>query len=149
MITTTENCMRIKSSAISLTVADVHRSSQFLREHLGFKEKFSADGFAYLTHPEAGTDIVFLRIGMEVLPEPMHHQKAEGIIIAFVVDDVEAEERRFRSNGVAITLPLQEDPWGERLFQVADPNAVTYQIVQWVKPSGEQYADNPGGQHWT
>ncbi len=141
--------MRIKSSAISLAVADVNPSSKFLREHLGFEEKFSADGFAYLVHPDAGVDIVFLRIGMEVLPKHMHTQKAEGIIVAFVVDDVEAEERRFRSNGVAITLPLQEDPWGERLFQVEDPNAVTYQLVQWVKPSDEQYADNPGGQYWT
>ncbi len=141
--------MRIKSSALSLAVADVNLSGEFLREHLGFAEKFSADGFAYLVHPDAGIDIVFLRIGMEVLPAHMHHQKAEGIIVAFVVDDAEAEEKRFRRNGVTITLPLQEDPWGERLFQVEDPNAVTYQIVQWVKPADAQYADNPGSQHWT
>jgi uncharacterized glyoxalase superfamily protein PhnB len=140
--------MRIKSSAISLAVADVTLSGKFLREHLGFEEKFSADGFAYMVHPDAGVDIVFLRIGMEVLPENMHNQKAAGIIVAFVVDDVEAEERRLRNNGVIITLPLQEDPWGERLFQVEDPNAVTYQMVQWVKPSDEQYAENPGSQHW-
>ena len=141
--------MRIKSSAISLTVADVNLSSKFLREQLGFEEKFSADGFAYMAHPSAGMDIVFLRVGMEVLPKHMHSQKAAGIIVAFVVDDVEAEESRLSRNGVTITLPLQEDPWGERLFQVEDPNAVTYQIVQWVKPADGQYADNPGGQHWT
>jgi uncharacterized glyoxalase superfamily protein PhnB len=141
--------MRIKSSAISLAVADVNLSGKFLREHLGFEEKFSADGFAYLAHPDAGMDIVLLRIGMAVLPEHMHTKKAQGIIVAFVVDDVEAEERRFRSSGVPITLPLQEDPWGERLFQVEDPNAITYQLVQWVKPSDAQYADNPGSQHWT
>ena len=92
--------------------------------------------------------LFFLRIGLEALPQHMHHQKASGIIVAFVVDDVEVEEKRFRSNGVVITLPLQEDPWGERLFQVEDPNAITYQLVQWVKPADEQYVDNPGGQNW-
>ena len=136
--------MRIKSSAISLTVAEVSLSSKFLQVHLGFEEKFSADGFAYMAHPEAGMDIVFLRMGIEVLPKSMHEQKAAGIIVAFVVDNVEDEENRLKQNGVAITLPLQEDPWGERLFQIEDPNAITYQIVQWVKPSDGQYADNPG-----
>jgi uncharacterized glyoxalase superfamily protein PhnB len=136
--------MRIKSSALSLTVADVGLSSRFLQEHFGFKENFSADGFAYLRHSDAGMDIVFLRTGMEVLPQRMHDQQAAGLIVAFVVDDVEAEENRFKSNGVTIALALQEDPWGERLFQVEDPNAVTYQIVQWVKPADEQYAVNPG-----
>jgi uncharacterized glyoxalase superfamily protein PhnB len=103
--------------------------------------------FAYLDHPEAGMDIVFLRIGMEVLPKSMHDKKTEGVIVAFVVDNVEDEVRRLKENGVAITLPLQEDPWGERLFQVGDPNGITYQIVQWVKPSDEQYIDNPGGEY--
>jgi uncharacterized glyoxalase superfamily protein PhnB len=140
--------MRIKSSALSLTVAEASVSSKFLVEHFGFAQTFSADGFAYLTHPEAGMDIVFLRTGMEVLPATLHGKKAEGIIVAFVVDDVEAEEKRLRANGVAITLPLQEDPWGERLFQVADANAITYQLVQWVKPSDEQYTANPGSPAW-
>ena len=138
--------MKIKSSALSLTVADVRPSSRFLQEHFGFQESFSADGFAYLRHPGAGTDMVFLRVGLEVLPERLHGQQAAGIIVAFVVDDVEAEEKRLKSSGVPITLALQEDPWGERLFQVEAPNAVTYQLVQWVQPADEQYTVNPGSQ---
>jgi uncharacterized glyoxalase superfamily protein PhnB len=140
--------MQIKSSALSLTVTEVSASSQFLVEHFGFAQKFSADGFAYLTHPEAGMDIVFLRTNMEVLPGRLHGKKAEGVIVAFVVGDVEAELKRLRATGVAITLPLQEDPWGERLFQVADANAITYQLVQWVKPADEQYTANPGSSDW-
>ncbi len=140
--------MRIKSSALSLTVTQVSVSSKFLVEQFGFTQKFSADGFAYLTHPEAGVDIVFLATGMEVLPKSLHDKKAQGVIVAFVIDDVEAEEKRLRANGVPITLPLQEDPWGERLFQVEDANAITYQLVQWVNPSDEQYTANPGSPAW-
>jgi uncharacterized glyoxalase superfamily protein PhnB len=138
--------MKILKSALSLTVAEVPASSNFLQTYFGFQEKWSADGFAYLSHEDAGMDIVFLRIGMEVLPESLHDVQAAGVIIAFVVENVEVEEKRLRSKGVAITLPLQEDPWGERLFQVTDPNGVIIQLVQWVKPSDEQYIDNPGGE---
>jgi uncharacterized glyoxalase superfamily protein PhnB len=31
---------------------------------------------------------------------------------------------------------LREEPWGERLFQVQDPNGVVIQFVEWVTPSG-------------
>ncbi|HEX2994043.1 MAG TPA: VOC family protein [Anaerolineales bacterium] len=140
--------MKMKSSAISITVSEVPLSSKFLHEHFGFEEKFNADGFAYLHHPDAGMDIVFLRLGMEVLPQSMHDKTVEGLIVAFVVEDIEAEEKRLKSESVAITLSLQEDPWGERLFQVEDPNGVTYQVVQWVEASDQQYANNPGNQKW-
>lgn len=136
--------MKIQSSAISLTVDHVPASSHFLQSHFRFEEQWSADGFAYMRHPSAGMDIVFLRVGLEVLPQSMNHQKAEGVIVAFIIDDIEAEEQRLRNEGVTITLPIQEDPWGERLFQVTDPNGVVFQVVQWVQASDEQYADNPG-----
>lgn len=31
-------------------------------------------------------------------------------------------------------MPLREEPWGERLFQVTDPNGVIVQFVEWVTP---------------
>ncbi|MFI0420946.1 hypothetical protein [Spongiactinospora sp. 9N601] len=36
---------------------------------------------------------------------------------------------------MAITMPLRVDPWGERLFQVTDPNGVVIQLVDWVTPA--------------
>ncbi|XXV42315.1 VOC family protein [Sorangium sp. So ce302] len=40
-----------------------------------------------------------------------------------------------RSEGVEITMPLREEPWGERLFQVTDPNGVVIELVEWATPS--------------
>jgi hypothetical protein len=34
---------------------------------------------------------------------------------------------------VAITTPLETEPWGERYFQVTDPNGVVVQFVQWME----------------
>lgn len=42
--------MTIKSTALSLTVANVVASSNFLKDHFEFKENWGAEGFAYLTH---------------------------------------------------------------------------------------------------
>lgn len=54
------------------------------------------------------------------------------MIIAFVVADLEAELARLRSAGVPIAMPLREEPWGERAFQVVDPNGVVIQLTDWA-----------------
>ena len=36
---------------------------------------------------------------------------------------------------VDITMPLREEPWGERLFQITDPNGVVVQFVEWAAPA--------------
>ena len=33
---------------------------------------------------------------------------------------------------MVITTPLETEEWGERYFQVSDPNGVVIQLVQWV-----------------
>ena len=124
--------MRVSSSAVSLTVDDVAASSKFLVTHFGFSERMSADGFVSLGRDDAAMDLVFLRRGIEVLPEPLRDRKAAGVIVAFVVDDLEAEQERLRAEGVPITLPLREEPWGERLFMVEDPNGISYELVEWA-----------------
>jgi uncharacterized glyoxalase superfamily protein PhnB len=127
--------MHITGSAMSLTVDDVPASSQFLASHFGFTERMAADGFASLSHPEAGLDIVFLRRGGETLPEWMRHRPAEGVIVAFVVDDLAVEFERLTAEGAPISLPIRTEPWGERLFMVADPNGIQYEVVEWDQPS--------------
>ena len=42
------------------------------------------------------------------------------------------EHDRLVAEGVAITTTLETEPWGERYFQVTDPNGVIVQLVQWV-----------------
>jgi catechol 2,3-dioxygenase-like lactoylglutathione lyase family enzyme len=127
--------MHVTSSAISFTVDDVTVSSKFLATHFGFRERMAADGFASLGRDDGAVDVVFLRRGIEVLPDWLRDRRAEGTILAFVVDDLDGEERRLRDEGVEISLPIREEPWGERLFMVTDPNGVVYELVEWVQPT--------------
>ncbi|RKE20462.1 VOC family protein [Streptomyces sp. TLI_171] len=124
--------MKINRSAVSLTVEDVDASAAFFADHLGFRPEMAADGFVSLAHPNAGLNVVFLRRGLEVLPEGFRDQHAAGLILAFTVDDAAAEQDRLRAAGARVTMPLRDEPWGERLFQVTDPNGVVVQFVQWL-----------------
>ena len=123
--------MNISSSAVSLTVEDVVASSRFLVEHFGFHEEMAADGFASLSRPDAGMNVVFLRRGLQPLPADQRDAHAMGVIIAFVVDDLEAELARLQNEGVEITMPLTTEDWGERAFQIRDPNGIIIQLVDW------------------
>ncbi len=123
--------MRITDSAISLNVPDVEASAAWVRDHLGFTEAMAADGFASLTRPDAGAHVVYLRRGLATLPADQRDEHAAWLILAFEVDDLEGELARLESEGVTITMPLTAEPWGERAFQVRDPNRVIVQLVDW------------------
>ncbi|GLZ45217.1 hypothetical protein Acsp06_14020 [Actinomycetospora sp. NBRC 106375] len=123
--------MKITASAVSLNVADSEASAAFLVRHFGFAQAMAADGFASLARDDAGMSVVFLRTGLETLPADQRDDHATGLILAFVVDDLEGELARLEGEGVAITMPLTVEPWGERAFQVRDPNGVIVQLVDW------------------
>jgi catechol 2,3-dioxygenase-like lactoylglutathione lyase family enzyme len=126
--------MQITASAISLNVDDPEASAAFATEHLGFTREMEADGFVSLSRPDAGFNLIYLRTGLETFkPAALAGHRADGLLVAFVVDDVDAEHDRLVREGVAITTPLETEPWGERYFQVTDPCGVVVQLVQWVQ----------------
>ncbi|MEU4046068.1 VOC family protein [Streptomyces antibioticus] len=127
--------MQITASTVSLTVDDVAASQQFFTTHLGYTEQAAAEGFASLARQDGAVDIVLLARGTQVLPADQRDQHAGGLILAFTVTDVREEEKRLIAAGVDITMPLREETWGERLFQITDPNGVIVQFVEWAAPA--------------
>jgi hypothetical protein len=90
-------------------------------------------GHAALSRPDAGFKQVFLRTGLPTFkPATMAGRRADGLLVAFVVDDVDGEYERLIAEGVAITTPIETEEWGERYFQVTDPCGVVPPLVQWV-----------------
>jgi catechol 2,3-dioxygenase-like lactoylglutathione lyase family enzyme len=125
--------MTITASALSLNVADPVASADFAQRHLGFREDMSADGFVSLSREDAGFNLIFLRTGLETFkPASLQGHGADGLLVVFVVDDVDGECARLQQEGVALTTPLETESWGERYFQVTDPNGVVIQFVQWM-----------------
>ena len=123
--------MKVTASAVSLTVEDPAASATFLVDHLGFTEEMAAEGFSSLTRPDVGMNVVLVRVGMPTMPPDQRDVHAQGLILAFVVDDLEGELARLTAEGVEITMPLTVEEWGERAFQVRDPNGIVVQLVDW------------------
>jgi len=124
--------MRITDTALSLNVDDVDASASWVEQHLGFGRQMEADGFASLRHPDAALNLIFLRTGIETFKPASVAGRADGLLVVFVVDDVDAEYLRLKAEGATVVTSVETEPWGERYFQVADPNGVVYQLVQWV-----------------
>jgi catechol 2,3-dioxygenase-like lactoylglutathione lyase family enzyme len=125
--------MQITASAVSLNVADPAASAAFATEHLGFEQEMAADGFVSLARPDAGFNLIYLRTGLPTFKPPaLAGHDADGLLVVFVVDDVDGEYERLVAAGVEITTPLETEEWGERYFQVTDPCGVVVQFVQWV-----------------
>ena len=133
--------MKITGSALSLTVADPEASAGFLERTFGFEREMEADGFVSLARPDAGFNLVYLRAGLPTFkPRERASRTADGILIVLVVDDIDAEYERIGSAGVPILTPIETEAWGERYFQVEDPNGVIVQLVQWVAAPPEGVA---------
>jgi uncharacterized glyoxalase superfamily protein PhnB len=127
--------MQITASAISLNVDDVAASAAFAIDHFGFKEDMSAEGFVSLSRPDTGFNLIFLHRELKTFkPASMRGHRADGLLVVFVVDDIDRQYARLQAEGVTITTPIETEDWGERFFQVSDPNGVVIQLVQWMTP---------------
>ena len=123
--------MKITASALSLTVADTEASARFLEQTFEFTREMEADGFVSLTRPDAGFNVIYLRAGLPTFkPVERAEETAAGLIIALVVEDIDAEWERLK-DGPVLT-PIETEEWGERYFQLQDPNGVIVQLVQWM-----------------
>ncbi|MEE2055915.1 VOC family protein [Rhodococcus artemisiae] len=125
--------MHITGTALSLNVADTAASAEFAKAQFGFTEAMSDDGFVSLQHPSAGLNIVFLRTGLDTFkPATIAGPAGQGMLIAFVVDDLDTEYARIAAAGATVITAPETEPWGERYCQFADPNGIVWQLVQWV-----------------
>jgi predicted enzyme related to lactoylglutathione lyase len=127
--------MNVTAAAVSLTVADPEASASFLEETFDFEREMAADGFVSLTRPDLGLNIIFLRSGLSTFkPRDRATRTAEGVLIVLVIDDIDTEHERLVATGTPILTPIETEEWGERYFQVEDPNGVIVQLVHWEAP---------------
>lgn len=125
--------MEVERAAISLNVPDVEASVTFATRHLGFEVEMAAEGFASLAREGVGFNLIFLRTGLETFkPSRIAGPAGEGLLVVFVVADADAEYARLLDEDAQVVTPIETEPWGERYFQVADPNGIVYQLVQWL-----------------
>ncbi len=74
--------MQITASALSLNFDDVMASAMFVKQHFGFHEEMSAEGFISLSRPDAGFNLIFLQTGLASF-KPIHMRRhgADALLI--------------------------------------------------------------------
>jgi predicted enzyme related to lactoylglutathione lyase len=114
--------VQITASAISLNVEDPVESATFAKQHLGFTQDMADDGFVSLSKQDAGFNLIYLRTGLETFkPDSMRGRNADGLLVVFVVDNIDEEYMRLQREGVQITTPIQTEARGERFSRSRTP----------------------------
>lgn len=119
--------------AISLNVPDPEASAGFLVDHFGYGIDMKEDGFVSLSHPDGGSNLIFLRVGLPTFkPAEVADRARDGLLLAMVTDELDAFHARLVARDVDVITPPETEPWGERYSQYRDPNGLVVQLVQWV-----------------
>ncbi|WP_330299780.1 VOC family protein [Streptomyces sp. NBC_00503] len=128
--------MNVIASAVLLTVGDPAASGRFFTRHLGFREVLMTEDVIHLSRDDAATDLVILQAEPEARPGTGLPAPRAEVAVSFSVTDLPGEYERLRREGARIVMPLRQEPWGEWVLELEDPNGVPVQLVEWVAPSG-------------
>jgi catechol 2,3-dioxygenase-like lactoylglutathione lyase family enzyme len=119
---------------------DVAAARDFYRVLLDMKVAFENDWYVQLQHPDdPRVQIAFVKRDHPSVPEG-HRNQADGVIVTFETDDVDALYARARKLSLPTVLPLRDEDWGQRHFITRDPAGLLVDVVQLIAPSAE-YAD--------
>ncbi len=120
-----------------LATTDVAAAARFYEKHFGFRRLFDADWYVHLQqieHPEV--NLAILDAHHETVPAN-HRAPAQGLLLNFEVDDVDAEYDRLSQAGCDMLLPLRDEPWGQRHFIMRGPDGVLLDIIKPIAASAE------------
>ncbi|MGF1619265.1 MAG: VOC family protein [Rhodomicrobiaceae bacterium] len=126
-----------------IMTSDVAGTAAFYTRHFLFKPAFESDWYVHLQSSEdEGVNIAILHGDHDTIPAAARG-RVSGLILSFEVKDVDAEFARAQEQGLAILLPLRDEPFGQRHFITSDPNGVLIDVIKPIPPSEDflkQYA---------
>lgn len=103
-----------------LSTPDLERALRFYRDVLG-----GAVGYRFPSHGEAkyvGLDIESTHIGIGHDPDAKPSPEAQRISLWVYTDDCDAAVRQLRAAGTRVLEEPTDQPWGERVARVHDPD---------------------------
>ncbi len=117
--------MRYRDAFPIIYTADLPRALTFYRDALGFTEtfRFPADGEAQFVAMQLddSTGIALSGPGESLHGRPVQ-PGARGFELCLYVDEVDAAVADLAKRGYEVLLAPADQPWGERMAYVADPD---------------------------
>jgi catechol 2,3-dioxygenase-like lactoylglutathione lyase family enzyme len=110
-------------------------SKEFYTNYLGFGVTFENEFYLLLHTPNQQAELSFL-LPNHASQQPFFHPsfKGEGVYLTIEVEDVDSIYQLLISKGVAIKIPIRQEPWGDKHFAIQDPNGVGIDIVTYSPP---------------
>lgn len=125
--------MKIKSLSAAFTTNKVAESRDFYVKHFDAKVTFDCGWYVNLAFGNESTTLQFMS------PQQPEHQLSSGagLLLNFSVDDVDEEYQKLTQAGLAVVVPLEDHPWGDRGFAIQDPNGISLYIYSEREPTEE------------
>lgn len=125
--------MKIKRVDATISTNKLQESKTFYMKHFDFQLLYESDWYIELIARDLASGISF------TLPQREEGEffNGKGLIISFEVDDVDAEYKRLKAEGLHIYQEMQDKPWGERSFVINDPNGIHLYIYKSIAPTPE------------
>jgi uncharacterized glyoxalase superfamily protein PhnB len=132
--------MTITSYYPVLATADVRATASFYATMFGFQPQFVSEWYVHLGHREhPRVALAIVAKDHETVP-PVGRVPAQGLLVNFEVDNVDAEYERLTAAGAEIVLALKDEPFGQRHFIVRAPDGVLVDVITPIAPAPEYAA---------
>ena len=117
----------------AFTTDNVAETRDFYVKYFAAKITFDCGWYVNLEFGNAASTLQFMS------PQQPEHQlsSAAGLIYNFAVEDVDMEYERLTKAGLAVVVPLEDHPWGDRGFAVQDPNGISLYLYSEREPDEE------------
>lgn len=122
----------------------LEESRDFYTTHFHFELTFENEWYVSLINSKnPAFQLALLDYQHPSVPEAFR-QPAQGVLLNFEVEEVDAEYERLTAAGLPIHLELKSEAWGQRHFITADPNGLLIDVIKLIPPSEEfaqQYSE--------
>ncbi|MBT8332519.1 MAG: VOC family protein [Deltaproteobacteria bacterium] len=125
--------MKTKTLSPAFTTDKVAETRDFYVKHFDARVTFDCGWYVNLEFSNAASTLQFMS------PQQPEHKLSSGagLIYNFAVEDVNAEYERLAKEGLAVVVPLEDHPWGDRGFAVRDPNGISLYLYSEREPTEE------------
>ncbi len=125
--------MKTSSVSAAFTTEKVAETRDFYVKHLGARVTFDCGWYVSLDFGQGAGSLQFMS------PQQPEHTLAHpaGLIYNICVTDVDHEYARLTEAGLAVIVPLEDHPWGDRGFAIQDPNEIVLYLYTEKEPSEE------------
>lgn len=125
--------MKIQSLSAAFTTNKVAESRDFYVKYFDAKVTFDCGWYVNLSFGNESTTLQFMS------PQQPEHQLSSGagLLFNFSVEDVDEEYQKLTQAGLAVVVPLEDHPWGDRGFAIQDPNGISLYVYSEREPTEE------------